>query len=145
MIVILPTIFFGSINLIIFKYVRNSTRRIQANTINTVTDGGRILSKRDVKLLKNMLIMFLLFTLGWAPIYIFRLIGPTTSIVGLRIMFGLVLLPVNSLVINMIILYYKNKDLLIYICQRVELQAMVVAPQRPTIYSNRNGITTVNI
>ena len=60
------------INIIIFKYVQSSTRRIQP-TIRSITennDQSIKFSRRDIRLLRHMVIIFFVFVVGWSPIYI---------------------------------------------------------------------------
>ena len=141
MITLVPTVVFGTTNLIIFNYVRNSTKRTQTEQ---ATRRRFVLSRRDLKLLKNMLLMFLLFTVGWAPIYIFRLPNFPSGIVKSRLDFGLTLLPVTSLLVNMIILYYHHHELYNFIFHRNQTQPMT-STQRTGTTNNSITISTVNV
>ncbi len=66
------------INIIIFKYVQSSSRRIQtisqATIANHSSDQEPKLSRRDIHLLRHMIIMFFVFIVGSGPIYITSLI-----------------------------------------------------------------------
>jgi len=66
-IIIIPMTICIVINTIIFKYVQNSTHRIQPSVDNH--DQSTKLSRRDIHLLRHMIIMFLVFIIGWGPIY----------------------------------------------------------------------------
>ena len=140
MITLVPTVVFGTTNLIIFNYVRNSTKRTQTEQ---ATRRRSVLSRRDLKLLKNMLLMFLLFTVGWTPIYIFRLTSFPSGIMRSRLDFGLTLLPVTSLLVNMIILYYHHHELRHYILCRIAGQP-ITSTQRIATVNNTNTISTVD-
>jgi len=73
MAVVLPSIINIIFNVLIFKNVRNSTRRVQQQPPSNVTNGnnnqGPRISRRDISLLKQMIVMFLLFVGGWTPVY----------------------------------------------------------------------------
>jgi hypothetical protein len=60
-------------NVLIFKYVRASTRRVHPQISNTGSSGGNNrqpkITRREILLLRNMIFMFCLFITGWAPVY----------------------------------------------------------------------------
>ena len=70
---VIPTLIFLVINLIIFIYVRSSTRRVRpplSVTENQPSNGSaRKFSRRDLHLLRHMLVMITIFVGGWAPLY----------------------------------------------------------------------------
>jgi hypothetical protein len=61
------------LNVLIFKHVRASTRRVQPQTIGTNSNNNNIqharISRRDISLLKQMIFMFCTFIGGWTPVY----------------------------------------------------------------------------
>jgi hypothetical protein len=57
-------------NLIIFKHVRSSSTRIQPLASPSI-------SRRDLHLLRHLLVMFCIFVGGWAPIYLYTNIHPS--------------------------------------------------------------------
>jgi len=73
-VVILPILTNIVLNIFIFIHVRNSSRRIQPQTISALTSGVNNqqpkISRRDISLLKQMIFMFIMFILGWAPTFI---------------------------------------------------------------------------
>jgi len=71
MAVLVPLLINTIFNVLIFKYVRASTRRIrpQPISINANSNNNRqpIISRREISLLKQMIFMFCVFIGGWAP------------------------------------------------------------------------------
>ena len=73
MVVILPSLACLALNLLIFRYVRSSSHRVQA--ISHVTRDEHRTSqshRRDMHLLRHIIFMFSAFIGGWAPAYIVR-------------------------------------------------------------------------
>jgi len=68
---VVPLLINTIFNVLIFKYVRASTRRVQPqiSTINANANNNqqRIISRREISLLKQMIFMFSTFIAGWAP------------------------------------------------------------------------------
>ncbi|CAF2107772.1 unnamed protein product [Rotaria magnacalcarata] len=92
-----------------------------------------------------MLFMFLVFTLGWAPTYLIRLPSIPSNIVKTRSDFRLSLLSIYSLLMNLIIVYYKNSELRNHIRIRLELQPAEPI-QKPTTANNKfNAMSTARI
>ncbi|CAF4080024.1 unnamed protein product [Adineta steineri] len=86
-IVIVPSIICLMNNIMIFKYVRSSTNRIQTSLENTKNTAHQRqhLSRRDLHLLRHMIAMFCIIILGWSPIYLYSTIVYDTtfsSIIG---------------------------------------------------------------
>lgn len=74
-IVIIPALIFLLINIAIFTKVRSSSRRlvpVQSVTENQSTNGGQTskFSRRDLHLLRHMVLMITVFVGGWAPLYL---------------------------------------------------------------------------
>ncbi|UJR20235.1 hypothetical protein I4U23_023366 [Adineta vaga] len=70
--IILPLCLSIIINSIIFVHVRSSTNRIHTE-ITPVSNQQRI-SRRDIHLLRHMILMLLVFVIGWCPIYIISIL-----------------------------------------------------------------------
>ena len=72
------------INTIIFKYVQSSSNRIQPGSqLATANDNNNQqpkLNRRDIHLLRHMVIMFFVFVVGWAPIYITTVISTQITV-----------------------------------------------------------------
>jgi hypothetical protein len=68
---LVPLIINTIFNVLIFKYVRASTRRLQPQNIdiNTTSNNNQqpIISRREISLLKQMILMFCAFIGGWTP------------------------------------------------------------------------------
>lgn len=71
--VLLPLMINITLNFRIFVYVRSSSRRNSANTKNYLSHNGqrklRRNTRRDKRLLLHIIIMGVLFTIGWGPVY----------------------------------------------------------------------------
>ena len=76
--IILPILINISLDTRIFLLIRRSTCRIQAQNLNrtpSITNTSSIkLVRRDIFLLKHMVFTFLIFILGWAPVFLLNLI-----------------------------------------------------------------------
>jgi len=111
LIVILPLIIIVVFNAIIFLKVRSSSRRIHTIALpSTAAIDRRQQNARDVHLLKHMLFMFVVFIMGWAPIYTYSLIfqDPYTYYL-LYAVFQI--LPIFSLLIDILDLFLYNHDI----------------------------------
>ncbi|CAF1241687.1 unnamed protein product [Adineta steineri] len=82
MVVIIPSIICLVNNMMIFKYVHSSTNRIQTSLENAKNNAQQHqhLSRRDLHLLRHMIVMFCIFVVGWSPIYICAAINIVISI-----------------------------------------------------------------
>ena len=67
------------INILIYYYVRSSSRRVQVQNSSANVQHTKI-SRRDVYLFRHMVLMFCIFVGGWAPTFIAPIIGYYTSI-----------------------------------------------------------------
>lgn len=71
--VLIPIILMIVLNTLIFKHARSSTRRVQPQMIAaTLTDGNSQqprIRRREMVLLKHILLMSATFTIGWTPAY----------------------------------------------------------------------------
>ena len=68
------SIFFSIINIFVFVWARASSRRVQAQPSTTGeapanTQQGRM-TRRDIHLLRQMIVVFCTFVIGWGPIYL---------------------------------------------------------------------------
>ena len=61
------------VNVVIFKHVRSSIRRIQVHTVtsNIINDNLQRprISHREFALLQHVIFMFVMFIIGWTPVY----------------------------------------------------------------------------
>ena len=124
MIVILPSMMCTALNLFIFRYVRSSSHRVQAITHATHDEHTKNQShRRDMHLLRHILIMFSVFIGGWAPAFILRCFVPNLAVRTLSMCLFMVLAELSLLVV-MINLYVYNHELRqhlfnkIFKCQR---------------------------
>ncbi len=111
LIVILPLIIIAIFNAIIFLKVRSSSRRIHTTALpSTAAIDRRQQNARDVHLLKHMLFMFVVFIMGWAPIYTYSLIVQNPYSYYL-LFIVLQVLPVFSVVVDILDLFLYNHDI----------------------------------
>ncbi|CAF1303882.1 unnamed protein product [Adineta steineri] len=77
MVVIIPSIICLMNNMMIFKYARSSTNRIQTSLEGAKNNAQQRqhLSRRDLHLLRHMIVMFCIFVVGWSPIYLYAIIA----------------------------------------------------------------------
>ncbi|CAF3703004.1 unnamed protein product [Adineta steineri] len=61
-------------NMLIYHYVQSSSRRVQPQAICGHTQPTKI-SRRDIYLLRHMILMFCVFIGGWAPVFILSIIS----------------------------------------------------------------------
>jgi hypothetical protein len=104
------------IDIIIFKHVQASSRRTQPTGQLTPenTDQSTRLSRRDIHLLRHMIIMFFVFIVGWAPIYITGAIINYVSVSTLTLRI-LSLLTQISFLCDMIDLFLYSHELRQYL------------------------------
>jgi len=114
-VVIFPSILNIILNLIIFFAVHSSTRRVHALTITTFSArNSNRQHARDIHLLKHIIFMFIVFIIGWAPVYVFSVVDPNEYMFS-WISLILELLPVLSSLINMVDLFLYNHELRQYL------------------------------
>ncbi len=119
LIVILPLIIIVVLNAIIFLKVRSSSRRIHTTALaSTAAADRRQQNVRDIHLLKHMLFMFVVFIMGWAPLYIYLLIVQNPNpYYWLYVVFQI--LAVFSVVIDILDLFLYNHDIRQYYGERL--------------------------
>lgn len=105
-IVVLPSVLFVGVNVLIFAATRRSTRRVRAAVVVRTAAG----TSRDAHLLKHMVIIFVLFIVGWAPIYILLCIDQNLKISPI-VYRSLSLLPATSSLLDLIDLLLFNHSL----------------------------------
>jgi hypothetical protein len=117
---ILPIILNGFLNLLIFRKAHSSTHHIIAlsSTKSPTNSKSSCLNARDARLLKQMLISFMVFVIGWGPIYILSVVGVYVRLSYL-VYLSLQLLPALSLFINIVRLFFYNHKLRQYLKERI--------------------------
>jgi len=106
----------------IFFFVRSSTRRVHAAATATKSSvaNTNLQHARDMYLVKHMVFIFIVFLIGWAPIYILAVIrfsfsgGLPTGVYLL-----LQMLPVFSTLTNIVDLFIYNHDLRQYFKEQI--------------------------
>ncbi len=89
---------------------------IQATTANIANTNRQ--HARDIYLLKHILFIFIVFVIGWAPIYIL-IAADQNGDVPTWVYLLLELLPVLSVAIDIIDLFMYNHDLRQYLKERL--------------------------
>ncbi|CAF1145532.1 unnamed protein product [Adineta steineri] len=124
MAIFVPALLNIILNTLIFSYVRSSTRRIQPQSNNASTSGPNNqqprMSRRDMSLLKQMLVMFSMFIGGWTPILIVYTmniaIDVDIKIIKITVLFSEVC--IFGIVMN---LYIYNHELRHYLLNKIRL------------------------
>ena len=107
--VAIPSILFLILNILIFIYVRSSSRRVQSQ-IHSGENPQPKINRRDIVLLRHMILMFCIFIGGWAPVYISILLSFYITI-QLRVFYILSTWCELTILIAMIDLYSYNHEL----------------------------------
>ena len=115
--VIVPLVICLISNGLIYLHVRSSSRRLQTGTGSMESQPRQVVSRRDIYLLRHMVMMFCLFVSGWAPSAMSDVVGYFTkisSLVDWLITFWYQLV----LVLGMVDLFLYNHELRGYLGQR---------------------------
>jgi hypothetical protein len=123
MIIVVPLVVCLVNNSTIFIHVYSSSRRIQPITGSTVATGDNHqqrpgINRRDIHLLRHMLMMLFSFILGWAPIYLVGVLGNAISVSLLTYQL-LSLLSGISVFSDVVDLFLYNHELRRYLHQRI--------------------------
>lgn len=100
-------------NLLIYIYVRTSSRRIYP--IGTNGNNPIIQNTRDIYLVKHMLFIFVVFVVGWSPAFILALPGLAITSNSSWINIIVAILPVISSTIIGLDFAYFNHDIRQYL------------------------------
>jgi hypothetical protein len=119
-IVVLPSIVTIVFNSMIFFFVRSSTRRVHATATAPTTSvaNTNLQHARDMYLLKHMVFIFIVFLIGWTPIYIESAIDFSRGASSWLFLL-LQILPVFSTLINILDLFMYNHDLRQYLKEQI--------------------------
>jgi len=113
---IIPATSVSICNTLIFLFVRQSSRRVhteagRANPINT----------RDLRLIKTMIVTFVVFFSGWAPLFIEQTFISMIS-VSKTVDQVFQVLPSISMLVDVLLLIYTNQPMRTYLWQLVKRQ-----------------------
>jgi hypothetical protein len=120
----MPSLINIILNVHIFLYVRSSIRRIQPQMINPVNIQRTKISRRDILVLRQMIIIFVLFIGGWTPIYLSVLLDKLVYIDSLVVPYT-VLFGELCLLSIMIHLFIYNRQLRRYLLLKIRLFLML--------------------
>ena len=123
-IIVIPSLACLVINIIIFTHVYRSSLRVQPQNVTSLTTVGhrqqpKIVSRRDIYLLRHMILMFSAFFIGWGPVYLIAVIMFQITLDPLILRFFSLLAEI-SLFCDIIDVYLYNHAL------RQYLQGMVL-------------------
>ncbi|CAF0979111.1 unnamed protein product [Rotaria sordida] len=110
---ILPVIIVGICNTRILLYVRNSTRQV-----HTEGNRSRVSHVRDVRLLKIMIGTFIIFFIGWAPVFLMQIFGQNNVIPSI-VDACFQVLPSLTMLFDVIFLIYTNQPVRLFLKQLV--------------------------
>jgi hypothetical protein len=103
--IFIPIIIVAICNITIFRYVRQSSKRVH-NLNNNIRNP---LSKRDMYLCRIMLLTFCVFVIGWTPVFIDQLFFNDENPLPSGVTTFLQILPSTSLLVDVIILIYSDQ------------------------------------
>jgi hypothetical protein len=122
---IVPIIINIVLNILIFRHVRSSARRVQpAQSVITATTGNinqqQRISGREIALLRQMIFMFTIFIVGWSPNFFFLVIRQVMHVntILYNSMVSLCEASVLSLLIN---LFICNHELRKYLFNKIRV------------------------
>ncbi|CAF1549838.1 unnamed protein product [Adineta steineri] len=119
-VIIIPSMICLMNNMMIFKYARSSTNRIQTSLEGAKNNAHQRqhLSRRDLHLLRHMIVMFCIFVAGWSPIYLYAIIAVQFSFSSIIVSMFIILSELSSLaVISNLFLY--NHELRRYYREKI--------------------------
>ena len=117
-IAVIPTIFLAITNGFIFNHAHRSARRLQ----NANQAQASVLNERDKRLLKHMIFMFSVFFVGWVPLYIISVINWNGDGFPYIALHAVEILPVVTLLIDVLNLFLYNYDLRNYFTNRAHVE-----------------------
>lgn len=109
MCVIIPMLICLNNNILIFRYVRSSTSRVQSLAIAPKGRRKSPIGRRDLHLLRHMIVMFCIFVGGWSPIAIYSIMSHYNASSIVRVLFTL--LAELSLLLDVGNLFLYNRGL----------------------------------
>jgi hypothetical protein len=125
MIAIVPILINIVLNILIFRHVRSSARRVQpAQSVITATTGNinqqQRISGREIALLRQMIFMFTMFIAGWSPTFLLIAIAEFMQVnfIAYECMVVLCEIAVLSLIIN---LFICNHELRKYLFNKIRV------------------------
>ncbi len=118
--IILPSIVMIIFNGLIYWTVTASSRRVHA--ISTNPNGGAVArpshqNARDIFLLKHIAFIFIVFIVGWSPVYILQIIE-SNAYAPAWLLKTFQVLPVLATIIILLDLFFYNRELRQYIKEK---------------------------
>ena len=110
------------ISIRIFVFVRSSSKRIHPNGSTTMTNSVTVqhskISRREIALVKQMTYMFLVFVVGWSPIYTITVLN--SYFVVDQLIYHLAVVLCEASVLTIVSNLFKiNRDLRQYLWDKI--------------------------
>ncbi|UJR14440.1 hypothetical protein I4U23_001437 [Adineta vaga] len=124
MTIIIPSTINIILNGLIFLHVRSSTRRVLPQVFSVINTGinsnqqGKI-GRREIVLLQRMIFTFVIFILGWSPVYLSNIVNLyiTVDVISNGILVLICEIAALSLVFNLVVF---NRELRQYISDKIQ-------------------------
>lgn len=124
-IVLLPALISLISNIIIFNEVSLSTRRLQLHAESTATNSlihqTTRANRRDLHLLKHMILMFSVHVCGWTPIYIVAMIDIRNYLFSIvyNVLFVFAAISTLCNIVNLFLYHHEIRRFLLNKIQRL--------------------------
>jgi hypothetical protein len=111
---VVPSLLNTVFNVLIFKHARDSTRRVQPKPNSRISNASnnqqRRISRREISLLKQMILMFCIFIAGWTPVYGILLSGANFNAIAFRCFVIVCEMAMLAITINFFICNHEIKE-----------------------------------
>jgi len=129
MAVFVPIFLNIGINVLIFVHIRSSSRRVQPQIVDAVTNASHTqelkITRREISVLRRMIFIFSMFISGWTPVYLtviidyFNILDPI--IFRLTVIFAELCL--LGIITDLLIYNHKLRQYLLYKIRQLSGQA----------------------
>ena len=113
--VIVPASISGVTNTLIYLHVRSSSRRVQGPVASSVSNRNAV-NRRDIFLLKHMIILLGIFLVGWAPWLIIEIVQYFTAVSNIPIYISNVIFQL-ALLADIVDLFLYNHEVRRYLTE----------------------------
>ncbi|CAF1165135.1 unnamed protein product [Adineta steineri] len=105
--ILIPVVIVALCNIAIFRYVRQSTKRIRSISENQTNTNQ--LSQRDRRLCNIMLLTFCVFVIGWIPLFIEQVFFTSGNRLNSGLIITFQILPPICLLADVIVIVYSDQ------------------------------------
>ena len=113
--VIVPASIGGVTNTLIYLHVRSSSRRVQGPVASSASNRNGV-NRRDIFLLKHMIILLGIFLVGWAPWLIIEIVQYFTAVSNIPIYISNVIFQL-ALLADIVDLFLYNHEVRRYLTE----------------------------